>query len=96
MLAYQMVGSDKLFSDIDFPIQYVIVEKIEKVFKLVKIEISEFENLVGKARNLKGKKSFYNKPRNSNYHKKNIRAGLGYKKKKYQNKKFKSQIFRKK
>ncbi|MFS7946881.1 hypothetical protein Hanom_Chr06g00541561 [Helianthus anomalus] len=57
MLAYQMVGSNKLFSDIEFPIQNVTVEKIEKVFKLVEIEMSEVENLAGKARNLKDEKS---------------------------------------
>ncbi|MFS7968264.1 hypothetical protein Hanom_Chr09g00795411 [Helianthus anomalus] len=80
ILAYQIIGSHKLFSDIEFSIQNVIVEKIEKVFKLVEIKMPEVENLKGKARNLKGKKSFYNKPRTSQYQKKNKRAGLGYKK----------------
>ncbi|KAJ0463051.1 hypothetical protein HanHA300_Chr14g0510861 [Helianthus annuus] len=53
MLMYQMVGSDKLFSDIEFPIQNVIVEKFKRVFKLVEIEISDVENLAAEARNLK-------------------------------------------
>ncbi|MFS7962261.1 hypothetical protein Hanom_Chr08g00724571 [Helianthus anomalus] len=70
MLAYQMIGSNKLFSDIEFPIQNVIVEKIEKVFKLVESEKSEINKLAGKAKNLKGKKFFYSKPGNSRYKKK--------------------------
>ncbi|MFS7995282.1 hypothetical protein Hanom_Chr12g01116161 [Helianthus anomalus] len=35
MLAYLMVGSNKLFSDVEFPIQNVIAEKVDKVFKPV-------------------------------------------------------------
>ncbi|MFS7914835.1 hypothetical protein Hanom_Chr02g00158211 [Helianthus anomalus] len=96
MLAYQMIGSDKLFSDIEFLIQNVIVKKIEKVFKLVDIEKSEIVKLVGKAGNLKGKKSFYNNPGNSCYKKKIIKAGLGYKKKSDQKKSFEKLHFQKK
>ncbi|MFS7930736.1 hypothetical protein Hanom_Chr04g00347791 [Helianthus anomalus] len=67
MLAYQMIGPDKFCSDVEFPIQNVIVEKIKKVFKLVEIEKSEIEKLVGKVGKLKGKKSFYNKSGSSHY-----------------------------
>ncbi|MFS7945471.1 hypothetical protein Hanom_Chr06g00524671 [Helianthus anomalus] len=85
MLAYQMVESNKLFLDIEFSIQNVILETIKKVFKLVEIEMYEVENLAGKERNLKDKKLFI-----TNHEiyiiKKNERVGLGYKKKKNQNK----------
>ncbi|MFS7905945.1 hypothetical protein Hanom_Chr01g00053651 [Helianthus anomalus] len=57
-LMYQMVGSDKLFSDIEFSVQNVIVEKFEKVFKLVKIELSEVENHATNVRNWRKGKSF--------------------------------------
>ncbi|MFS7945879.1 hypothetical protein Hanom_Chr06g00529301 [Helianthus anomalus] len=69
-----MIGSDKLFSDIEFPIQNVIVDKIDKVFKLVEIETAEIDKFVGKTI----KKTFYNKP---GYKKKNTKAGLDYKNK---------------
>ncbi|MFS7995517.1 hypothetical protein Hanom_Chr12g01118811 [Helianthus anomalus] len=65
-----MVGSDKLYSYIEVPIQNVIVEKIDKVFKLVEIEKSEIETFAGKM----SKKIFYNKPSNK---KKNTKVGLG-------------------
>ncbi|MFS7978025.1 hypothetical protein Hanom_Chr10g00910821 [Helianthus anomalus] len=68
-----MIGSDKLFSDNEVPIQSVISEKIDKVFKLVEIEKSEIAKFAGK-----GKKTFYNKP---SFKKKNMKARLGYKKK---------------
>ncbi|MFS8024477.1 hypothetical protein Hanom_Chr16g01463721 [Helianthus anomalus] len=74
-----MVGSDKLFSDIEFPIQNVIAEKVDKVFKLVEIEKVEIDKFSSKA----SKKFFYNK---FNYKKKNTKAGLGYKKKQNQKK----------
>ncbi|KAJ0912571.1 hypothetical protein HanRHA438_Chr06g0275821 [Helianthus annuus] len=72
-LVCTMIGSDKLFSDNEFPIQNVISDKINKVFKLVEIQKSEISKFAGK-----GKKTFYNKP---GYKKKNMKAGLGYKKK---------------
>ncbi|KAM0050072.1 putative transcription factor interactor and regulator CCHC(Zn) family [Helianthus debilis subsp. tardiflorus] len=72
-LVYTMIGSDKLFLDIVFPIQNVISEKIDKVFKMVEIEKSEIPKFAGKCH-----KTFYNKP---GYKKKNMKAGLGYKKK---------------
>ncbi|MFS7977974.1 putative transcription factor interactor and regulator CCHC(Zn) family [Helianthus anomalus] len=75
---YTMIGSDKLFLDVVFPIQNVISEKIDKVFKMVEIEKSEITKFAGK-----GHKTFYNKP---SYKKKNMKAGLGYKKKQNWNK----------
>ncbi|KAJ0508376.1 putative transcription factor interactor and regulator CCHC(Zn) family [Helianthus annuus] len=72
-LVYTMIGSDKLFLDVVFPIQNVISEKVDKVFKMVEIEKSEIPKFAGK-----GHKTFYNKP---GFKKKNMKAGLGYKKK---------------
>ncbi|KAJ0734585.1 putative transcription factor interactor and regulator CCHC(Zn) family [Helianthus annuus] len=72
-LVYTMIGSDKLFLDVVFPIQNVISEKVDKVFKMVEIEKSEISKFAGK-----GHKYFYNKP---GFKKKNMKAVLGYKKK---------------
>ncbi|MFS8034859.1 hypothetical protein Hanom_Chr17g01586121 [Helianthus anomalus] len=87
MMMYKMVRSDNLFSDDEFLVQNVYLEKLEKVFKLVEIEISEIKTLATDARilNFKREKSFYTKPGYSHYQRKNFkneRAGLGYKKKK--------------
>ncbi|MFS7938343.1 hypothetical protein Hanom_Chr05g00438551 [Helianthus anomalus] len=87
MIMYKTFGSEKLFSDDEFPIQNVNLKRLEKVFKLVEIEVSEIENLANIARylNFKKDKSYYTKPRNSYFQKKifkNERAGLGYNKKK--------------
>ncbi|MFS7954146.1 hypothetical protein Hanom_Chr07g00626851 [Helianthus anomalus] len=51
MLAYYMVGSDKLFSDVEVPIQNMIAGKIDKVFwwKLRKLKL---RNLLERARKL--------------------------------------------
>ncbi|KAJ0441645.1 hypothetical protein HanIR_Chr16g0800121 [Helianthus annuus] len=87
ILAYYMIGLDKLFSDVEFPIQNVISDKIDKVFKLVEIEKSEISKYAGKS-----KKTFYNKP---GYKKKNMKAGLGYKRNKIKEKGLKRQTFRK-
>ncbi|MFS7907079.1 putative transcription factor interactor and regulator CCHC(Zn) family [Helianthus anomalus] len=76
-LVYTMIGSDKLFLDVVFPIQNVISEKIDKVFKMVEIENSEMSKFAGK-----GYKGSYNKPGSK---KKNMKAGLGYKKKQNRN-----------
>ncbi|MFS7919099.1 hypothetical protein Hanom_Chr03g00208901 [Helianthus anomalus] len=54
-MVYTMIGSDKLFSNVEFPIQNVISDKVDKVFKL--IEIQKFE-ILKFAR--KSKKSSYN------------------------------------
>ncbi|KAJ0652898.1 putative transcription factor interactor and regulator CCHC(Zn) family [Helianthus annuus] len=72
-LVYTMIGSDKLFLDVVFPIQNVISEKVDKVFRMVEIEKSEIPKFAGK-----GHKSFYNKPGSK---KKNMKTGLGYKRK---------------
>ncbi|MFS7910824.1 hypothetical protein Hanom_Chr02g00110711 [Helianthus anomalus] len=72
-LVYTMIGSDKLFLDVVFPIQNVISEKIDKVFKMVEIEKSKIPKFAGK-----GHKFFYNKP---GFKKNNMKVGLGYKKK---------------
>ncbi|KAJ0458539.1 putative transcription factor interactor and regulator CCHC(Zn) family [Helianthus annuus] len=77
-LIYTMIGSDKLFLDVVFPIQNVISEKVDKVFKMVEIEKSEISKFVGKSH-----KGSYNKP---GFKKKNMKAGLGYKKKQHWNK----------
>ncbi|KAJ0462738.1 hypothetical protein HanRHA438_Chr14g0630361 [Helianthus annuus] len=69
-LVYTMIGSDKLFLDVVFPIQNVISEKVDKVFKMVEIEKSEISKFAGKCQ-----KTFYNKP---GFKKKNMKAGLGY------------------
>ncbi|MFS7967581.1 hypothetical protein Hanom_Chr09g00787401 [Helianthus anomalus] len=45
LVMYPMCGSDKLYSDKKFPIQNVNMDKIEKVFKLVEVDVSEVENL---------------------------------------------------
>ncbi|KAM0007299.1 hypothetical protein Hdeb2414_s0145g00813001 [Helianthus debilis subsp. tardiflorus] len=49
-LAYTMIGLDKLFSDIEFPIQNVILDKIDKVFKLVEIEKSDIAKFARKSK----------------------------------------------
>ncbi|KAJ0876109.1 putative transcription factor interactor and regulator CCHC(Zn) family [Helianthus annuus] len=77
-LVYTMIGSDKLFLDVVFPIQNVISEKVDKVFKMVEIEKSEISKFVSKSR-----KGSYNKPSSK---KKNMKAGLGYRKKQNRNK----------
>ncbi|MFS7919402.1 putative transcription factor interactor and regulator CCHC(Zn) family [Helianthus anomalus] len=100
MVMYKMIGSDKLFSDDEFPIQNVNLKRLEKVFKLVEIEVLKVENLARTASyfNYKKDKSYYTKPRNSFYQKKifrNERAGLGYNKKNHK-KKFQKSNFGKK
>ncbi|MFS7911645.1 hypothetical protein Hanom_Chr02g00120551 [Helianthus anomalus] len=95
-----MNGSDKLYSDEEFPIQNVNLKNIEKVFKLMEIEVSEIENLATTARylNLKKDKSYYSKPRNCYFQKKNQsneRAVLGYCKKNQKTKFQKSNFVKK-
>ncbi|MFS7904731.1 hypothetical protein Hanom_Chr01g00039491 [Helianthus anomalus] len=43
LVMYKMNGSDKLYSDEEFLIHNVNLNKVEKVFKLVEVEISEIE-----------------------------------------------------
>ncbi|KAJ0827652.1 hypothetical protein HanRHA438_Chr17g0828281 [Helianthus annuus] len=43
MVAYTMVGSDKLYSNTEFPLQNVKFENVEKVFKLVELSVNEIK-----------------------------------------------------
>ncbi|XP_035843408.1 PH domain-containing protein DDB_G0287875-like [Helianthus annuus] len=43
LVMYKMSGSDKLYSDIEFPLKNVNVDKLKNVFKLVEIDVSEIE-----------------------------------------------------
>ncbi|MFS7948751.1 hypothetical protein Hanom_Chr06g00563551 [Helianthus anomalus] len=45
LVMYKMCGSDKLYSDSEFPIENVNVDKLKKVFKLVEIDVSEMKGL---------------------------------------------------
>ncbi|XP_022019111.1 uncharacterized protein LOC110919139 [Helianthus annuus] len=46
IVVYTMTGTDKLYSDFEYPIQNARMENVEKVFKLVQIDISEVNNNV--------------------------------------------------
>ncbi|MFS8007725.1 hypothetical protein Hanom_Chr14g01264421 [Helianthus anomalus] len=74
---YQVCGSDKLYSDEEFPIQNVNVDKIEKVFKLVEVVMSKIENLLSSKQflNFQKDKAYYNKPRNPCFNNKNQNNG---------------------
>ncbi|KAJ0589142.1 putative transcription factor interactor and regulator CCHC(Zn) family [Helianthus annuus] len=43
MVAYTMVGSDKLYSNTEFPLQSVRFETVQKVFKLVELNVNELK-----------------------------------------------------
>ncbi|KAF5773936.1 hypothetical protein HanRHA438_Chr13g0605141 [Helianthus annuus] len=88
MLAYYIVRSDKLISDVEVPIQNVIAEKIDKVFKLVEIEKSKIDKFAGKP----SVKSFYNKP---SYQRKTQRLGWVIERNKIKRNELKRQNFRK-
>ncbi|MFS7935214.1 hypothetical protein Hanom_Chr05g00400821 [Helianthus anomalus] len=62
--------SDKLFSDEEFPIKNM--DKIEKVYKLVEVDVSEVESLSNTKRflNFKKDKAYCNKLRKSHFQKK--------------------------
>ncbi|MFS7969295.1 hypothetical protein Hanom_Chr09g00807481 [Helianthus anomalus] len=45
LVMYKMFGSDKLYSDLEFPLENVNVDKMNKVFKLVEVDVSDVENL---------------------------------------------------
>ncbi|KAJ0581525.1 hypothetical protein HanHA300_Chr04g0142031 [Helianthus annuus] len=45
LVMYKMLGSDKLFSDSEFPIENVNLSKLTNVFKLVEVDLSEVNNL---------------------------------------------------
>ncbi|MFS7995632.1 hypothetical protein Hanom_Chr12g01120211 [Helianthus anomalus] len=64
---YKMNGSDKLYSDEEFLIQNVNLNKFETIFMLVEVDISEIDNLSTTEifLNFKKDKSYYSKPKNS-------------------------------
>ncbi|MFS7964334.1 hypothetical protein Hanom_Chr08g00749041 [Helianthus anomalus] len=39
-----MTGTDKLYSEFEYPLQNARIENVEKVFKLVEIDISKVNN----------------------------------------------------
>ncbi|MFS7967803.1 hypothetical protein Hanom_Chr09g00790031 [Helianthus anomalus] len=61
---YQVCGSDKLYADEEFLIENVNVDKLEKIFKLVEINVSEVDRLSSSKRfvNFQKDRSYYNKP----------------------------------
>ncbi|MFS7946707.1 hypothetical protein Hanom_Chr06g00539481 [Helianthus anomalus] len=87
-LAYTMIGLDTLFSDIKFPIQNVIQDKIDKVFKPVEMENQKFQNLPVRAR-----KIFIT---NRATRRRTRRLGCFIKRKKIKIKSLKSKIFKRK
>ncbi|XP_035844472.1 uncharacterized protein LOC118491109 [Helianthus annuus] len=58
-----MSGSDKLYWDLEFPLENVNVDKLKQVFKLVEIEVSGIEGLKSSKRllNFEKDKSYYKK-----------------------------------
>ncbi|MFS7904751.1 hypothetical protein Hanom_Chr01g00039701 [Helianthus anomalus] len=61
---YKMSVSNKLYSDIEFPIENVNVDKLKKVFKLVEINVSKVKGFTSSKRflNFECYKSYYKKP----------------------------------
>ncbi|KAJ0938277.1 putative transcription factor interactor and regulator CCHC(Zn) family [Helianthus annuus] len=43
MVAYTMIGSDKLYSNTEFPLQSVKFESVQKVFKMVELSVNELK-----------------------------------------------------
>ncbi|XP_035838280.1 uncharacterized protein LOC118485882 [Helianthus annuus] len=62
IVVYTMTGTDKLYAYFEYPIQNANLEKVEKVFKLVEIDISEVNNNSFLS---KPKKSFVKQPTNN-------------------------------
>ncbi|MFS7964306.1 hypothetical protein Hanom_Chr08g00748681 [Helianthus anomalus] len=80
LVMYKMNGSDKLYPDKEFLIEYVNVDKLNKVFKLVETDISEVEGLSSSKRflNFQRDKSYYNKPSvPPGFHNNNQNRGFG-------------------
>ncbi|MFS7945229.1 hypothetical protein Hanom_Chr06g00521741 [Helianthus anomalus] len=98
LVMYKMNGSDKLYSDNEFPIENVNVDKLKKFFKLVEIDVSEIEGLSSSKRFLifQHDKSYYSKPSAPpRFHKNNQNRGFGghhggknYQRKNFQKTKF--------
>ncbi|KAJ0453375.1 putative RNA-directed DNA polymerase [Helianthus annuus] len=95
---YKMKGSDKLYSDHDFPIENVNVGKLRNVFKLIEIDVSEIEGLKQTKRqmNFEKDKAYYKKPvvpprfynNNKNKWSGGYQGGKKFQRKNFQNKKF--------
>ncbi|MFS7961939.1 hypothetical protein Hanom_Chr08g00720831 [Helianthus anomalus] len=64
LVTYKMNGSDRLYSDTEFPIENVNVDKLKKVFKLFEIDVSEVKGLTSSKKflNFERDKSYYKKP----------------------------------
>ncbi|XP_022024731.1 uncharacterized protein LOC110925068 [Helianthus annuus] len=92
MVAYTMSRTDRLYTDFEFPIQNAKLENVEKVFKLVEIDISEVNN---NAFLSKSKKSFV-KQQPNNPGKKEWMGNNGYNKRHGNNSKKKGVSFEKK
>ncbi|KAJ0567524.1 putative transcription factor interactor and regulator CCHC(Zn) family [Helianthus annuus] len=98
LVMYKMVGSDKLYSDCDFPIENVNVGKLRNVFKLIEIDMSEIDGLKNAKSqlNFEKDKSYYKKPvvpprfhnNNQNKWSGSYQGGKNYQRKNVQNKKF--------
>ncbi|MFS7919262.1 hypothetical protein Hanom_Chr03g00210671 [Helianthus anomalus] len=95
---YKMSGSDKLYSDLEFSLENVNVDKLKNVFKLVEIDVSEVEGLKSskRASNFDKDKSYYEKlvvpPRfnngNQNRWSGSYQGGKNDQRRNFQNKKF--------
>ncbi|MFS7962404.1 hypothetical protein Hanom_Chr08g00726251 [Helianthus anomalus] len=98
LVMYKMMGSDKLFSDSEFPIENVNMNKLTNVFKLVEVELSAVNNLCQKKGKIKfEKEKVYNKksanpPRFYNNNRNNwsggYQGGKPYQKRNVPNKRF--------
>ncbi|XP_035843327.1 uncharacterized protein LOC118490144 [Helianthus annuus] len=98
LLMYKMSGSDKLYSDFEFPLENVNVNKLKNVFKLVEIDLSEVDGLKQTKRqtNFEKDKAYYKKPvipprfsnNNQNKWSGGYQGGKNYQKRNVQNKKF--------
>ncbi|KAF5822208.1 putative transcription factor interactor and regulator CCHC(Zn) family [Helianthus annuus] len=84
-VAYTLNDSDKLYSDKEFPIRSVQMEKIQKVFKLTEINISEIKDV-----NLTEKpKKYTSRVQQRLNKKKGYSSGSGFQKKPNHNSNFK-------
>ncbi|KAJ0467956.1 putative transcription factor interactor and regulator CCHC(Zn) family [Helianthus annuus] len=99
LVMYKMSGSDKLYSDSEFPIDNVNVKKLSNVFKLVEVELSEVNSLSQTKRrmNFEKDKSYYKKPvdpprfynnKNRNNWSGGYQGGKSYQKRSVKNKRF--------
>ncbi|MFS7930068.1 hypothetical protein Hanom_Chr04g00339791 [Helianthus anomalus] len=63
LVMYKMFGSDKLYSDLELPLENVNVDKLNKVFKLIEVDMSEVECLKNSKRmmNFEKDKAYYKK-----------------------------------